>query len=174
MHTGIILVVEAEDADDAVAEVENFNEHNAHWSDWNCHGGRWADEVPNGVMSYADNPALFMGVVDRFKSYSTNELDRLIQDVGDISIKELVTNPKYKFRRNEPVKDMTPEERDQYFNETLAMYRAKQLLKLADGDFTERAHFYDVKEYTTQDNYLLERIKENPNKQFLVVWDYHH
>lgn len=174
MHTGIVLVVEADDADEAVAEVENFNEHNAHWSDWNTHGGRWADVVPNAVISYTENPALFTETVEKFKQFIVEERDRLIRDVGDVSIKELVTDPKYKFARNEPVKDMTPEERDQYFNETLALYRAKQLLKLADGDFSAQAHFYDIKEYTTQDTYLLERIKENPNNQFLVVWDYHH
>ena len=174
MHTGIVLVVEADDAEDAVAEVENFNEHNAHWSDWNCHGGRWADEVPNAVISYTENPSLFTETVEKFKNYIVAERNRLIADVADVTVKELVTNPKYKFGRNLPVKDMTDEERDQYFMETLAVFRAKQLLAMVDGDFGANAHFYDIKEYTMNDEYLVERIKENPNNQFLVVWDYHY
>ena len=174
MHTGIVLVVEADDADSAVAEVEYFNEHNAGWSDWNTHGGRWESVVPNAVLRYADNPELFTQTVEKFKGFIVEEKLRLLGDVGDVSIKELVTNPKYDFRRNEPIKDMNPDDRERYLDDTLAIYRAKQLLKIVDGEFSQQAHFYDVANYTTDDKYLLERIKENPNNQFLVVWDYHH
>jgi hypothetical protein len=174
MHTGIVLVVEAEDAESAVAEVEHFNEHNAQWSDWNEHGGRWSEVVPNAVLQYSENPALFEATVDKFRGFTMDEQVRLLSDIGDVTVKELVTDPKYRFGRNEPVKNMTPEERDRYFDETLAVYRAKQLLKIVDGDFSQMSHFYDVQAYSSNEKYLLERIEREPNKQFLVVWDYHH
>lgn len=174
MHTGIVLVVEADDAESAVAEVEHFNEHNAQWSDWNEHGGRWGEVVPNAVLQYSENPALFDETVDKFRGFTMDEQIRLLSDIGDVTVKELVTDPKYKFGRNEPVKEMTSEERDRYFDETLAVYRAKKLLQIVDGDFSQMSHFYDITAYSSNEKYLLERIERNASKQFLVVWDYHH
>jgi len=148
MHTGIALVVQADSAEEAVACVEHFNEHNAQWSDWNEHGGRWSDVIEGAVLRYSDDPKKFNELVEQYKGYKKAEIERFMAEVGDLTIKEIVTNPK--------------------------LWQANKLLKLVYGEFGERQHFFDADAHTTSDNYLNERIKENPDKQFIVIWDYHY
>lgn len=181
MHTGIALVVQADDAESAVAEVENFNEHNAQWSDWNEHGGRWRDVVEGAVLRYSDNPEKFRELVEQFQSYKKATMERYIAEVGDFTIKEIVTNPKYRYgTKGNPlnVDGLSEEEakkvREEWLDNSLKLFQAKKLLKLVNGDFGEEQHFFDAEAFTTEDNYLEERIKENPDKQFIVIWDYHY
>jgi hypothetical protein len=174
MHSAILLAVEAEDAVDAVHSVENFNEHNAGWSDWNTVAGRWADTLPNGVLRYTDNPELFMETVKMFQDFTKRELERLIGDIGDITIRDLALDPKYDYPGAFNRKEMTEEERDEALSNSLARYKAGKLAQLINGYFSNDSHFYDIDNHTMKDDYLLDRIKENPERQFIVVWDYHH
>jgi hypothetical protein len=177
MHTGIVLAIEADDNEEAVQKIEFFNEHNASWSDWNEHGGRWEDDLPNAVLRYTDNPTLFMEKLREFQKFTQDSKERYLKELGDVTIKELVTGeeylPFYK-RPAQSIKEMTQSERDEYFDKSLALFRAKRLLELQDGDFGCDQHFYDAESHTPNDNYLLERIEKNPESQFLVVWDYHY
>jgi hypothetical protein len=178
MHTGIALVVQADDAESAVAEVENFNEHNAQWSDWNEHGGRWRDVIEGAVLRYSDNPEKFREIVEQFKGFKKAEMERYIAEVGDITIKEIVTNPKFRWGQPLNVEGLSEEEamkaREEHLDNALKLWQAKKLLKLVDGEFGENQHFFDADAQTTEDNYLNDRIKENPDRQFLVIWDYHY
>ena len=173
MHSGILLAVEAEDVADAIHSVENFNEHNAQWSDWNSHGGRWSEMIPDGVLRYSDNPEVFMQVFEQFKGWTKKEFDRLVDDLGNINIRELALDPKYEFGGFKG-EYATDEEKRQALDNSLARYRAGKLMQLLNGEFSNDSHFYDIDNYTMKDDYLLERIKENPERQFIVVWDYHH
>lgn len=173
MHTGILLAVEAEDKADAVESVSQFNEHNAHWSDWNEHGGRWANVIPDGVISYKENPELFMETLTKFQDYTKEELNRLVNELGHITLRDLALEPKYDFG-NFKGEYANEEEKNKALTDSLARYRANKLMKLLNGEFDSDTHFYDTREYTMRDTYLLERIKENPENQFIVVWDYHH
>lgn len=178
MHTGIALVVQADSAEEAVACVENFNEHNAHWSDWNEHGGRWSEVTEGSVLRYSDNPEKFNEIVERFKNSKKAEMERFIAEVGDLTIKEIITNPKYRYGQPLNIDGLSEEEakkaREEHLDNALKLWQAKKLLKLVDGDFGENQHFFDADEYTSEDNYLNDRIKENPDKQFIVIWDYHY
>lgn len=178
MHTGIALVVQARDAESAVAEVEHFNEHNAQWSDWNEHGGRWSDVIEGAVLRYSDNPEKFREIVEKFKGFKVTETERLISEVGDISIKEIVTNPKYHYGQPLNVDGLSEEEakkaREEMLDNSLKLWQAKKLLEMTNGDFGAEQHFYDADAHTSGDNYLNDRIKENPDQQFIVIWDYHY
>jgi len=181
MHTGIALVVQAKSAEQAITCVEHFNEHNAQWSDWNEHGGRWSDVIEGAVLRYSDDPKKFNELVEEFKGYKKAEMARFIAEVGDLSVKELVTNPKYRYGSGNPLNDvegLSEEEkkkaREEYLDNSLKLWQAKKLLKLVDGEFGENQHFFDADAHTTEDNYLNERIKENPDEQFIVIWDYHY
>ena len=127
MHTGILLAVEAENAESAVGHVENWNEHNAPWSDWNEHGGRWMDVIPNGVISYTDNPSLFIETVNKFRDMTNHEVKTLLHDLNGKSITEIALDPKYQFMTGYGVKDdETEEERNQRIDDSLTLYRAKK------------------------------------------------
>lgn len=176
MHTGIVLVVESDSADSAVSAVHYFNEHNASWSDWNEHGGRWEDELPNAVLRYSDNPTLFMETVRKFQKFTIDTKERYLQEIGDVTVKELVTSEEYQpfHKKTEKIKEMTYEEREEYLDKSLALWRAKRLLQLQDGEFGCDQHFYDAEAHGVDEKYLLERIERNPEGQFIVVWDYHY
>lgn len=177
MHTGIVLAVEADDARSAVALAQHFNENNANWSDWNEHGGRWDDVTPDSVLRYSDDPSRFIEIINTFKQYTFDAKYRYLEELGDVTIKELVTDKKYlpfSERVGDKPAEMTEEERERYLDESLAVFRAKKLLQIHDGEFCPDSHFYDINEYTVSDKYLLKRIEETPKEQFLVVWDYHY
>lgn len=161
MHSGIALAVQADDAEDAVARAERFNEYSAHWSDWSEHGGRWSDVVEGSVLRYSDNPEKFRSIVENFQNSTQSETKRLMELVGDLSIKELVTDPKYRFSTG-------------MGNLGLRLWQANKLLSITQGTFCPEQHFYDTEEYTEQTKYMDERIAKDPDKQFIVIWDYHH
>jgi hypothetical protein len=175
MHTGIVLAVQADDPNDAVGKVDIFNEHAAHWSDWNEHGGRWSEVVKGAVLRYSDNPERFAELVKEFRGYTETSKNRYVEQLGDVTVKELATNPKYGVLppRQDGV-EPTEEERDQALRDYLSRFWAKRLLEIVDGNFTCDQHFFDVDGGTAGEEFLTERIKNNPDQQFLVVWDYHH
>jgi hypothetical protein len=176
MHTGIVLAIEADDNEEAVQKIEFFNEHNASWSDWNEHGGRWEEDLPNAVLRYTDNPTLFMEKVREFQKFTQDSKERYLSELGDVTIKELVTSEEYLpfHKKTGKIKEMTYEEREEYLDKSLALFRARRLLELHDGEFGCDQHFYDAEAHGVSDEYLLKRIEERPNRQFLVVWDYHY
>jgi len=176
MHTGIVLAIEADSKEEAVQKIEFFNEHNASWSDWNEHGGRWDEELPDSVLCYSDNPTLFIETVRKFQKFTTDSKERYLNELGDVTVKELVTSEEYLpfHKKTEKIKEMTYEEREEYLDKSLAVFRAKKILQLHDGEFGCDQHFYDAEAYGVNDEYLLKRIEENPNRQFIVVWDYHY
>lgn len=177
MHIGIVLVCEANDADDAVQEIKTFNEYNAQWSDWNELGGRWSDVVPNSVLKYTDDPKLFMKTVKQFVGFTEGTKKKLLEQVGHITLEDLATKEEYRWAtlsdKKTPLKELTESERHEMLDKALATFRAGKLVSLLDGKFGSETNFFDTVEYQTPTDALKKRIKENPDKQFLVVWDYH-
>ena len=99
-----------------------------------------------------------------------------IKGFGDIKLADILTNPKYSFRtmeRNFNDKEISQEERDQILTDSLMTFRAKRAIKLCDGDFTSDQHCCDTVDYSADAVGLIERIKENPSEQYLVIMDYH-
>lgn len=184
MHTGIILAVEAEDAEDALARAESFVE-SVHWSDWNEHNGRWSGTIPDGVLRYSDNPELFNETVDNFIESTDKEEIDLIKAVGHLSVEELITDPRYdynfdEFRSEEEIAEerkrfeaLSDEDKKVYSNEKSHRWRATKLLRMNSMEFLPETHFWDVEWHTRGRSRLDQRIKENPEKQFIVVWDFH-
>ena len=174
MHTGIVLVCEADNAKEAVQEIATFNEYNAQWSDWNEHGGRWSDQVPDSVLKYTDNPELFMETVNKFVGYMEDTKQNLIKQVGSITLEDLATNTEYSWSNFKgDTSKMTQQERDALLDKSLTVFRAHKLVALVDGKFGSETNFFDTIDHETSTDSLEKRIKENPDQQFLVVWDYH-
>lgn len=174
MHTHILLAVEADSHAEAVETANGWNESNASWSDWYTVGGRYDDE--GETVSYEENPEKFMELVKRNMGWTQQAKDDFIKGFGDIKLADILTNPKYSFRtmeRNFNDKEISQEERDQILTDSLMTFRAKRAIKLCDGDFTSDQHFFDTVDYSADAVGLIERIKENPSEQYLVIMDYH-
>lgn len=183
MHTGIILAIEADDADEAVSCVESFIENNANWSDWNEIGGRWSSVIEGNVLCYKDDPEEFNRIVDSFIESTNREEIELIKEVGHLSVEELVSDPRYNFdlfmsdeareAEQEELKSLSDEEKRKRSLEKFYCWRAIKLLRMNNGEFVPETHFFDAEWNTRTRNELDKRIAANPEKQYLVVWDFH-
>ena len=173
MHTYIILAVEADSHAEAVEVANGWNESNASWSDWYTVGGRHSED--GETISYKENPEKFMELVKRNMSWTQQAKDDLLKGFADLKLSNILTDPKYSFRTMERniTGELTQDERDQMLQDSLVTFRAKRAIKLYDGDFTSDQHFFDTVDYTADAVSLVERTKENPSQQYLVVMDYH-
>jgi len=174
VHSVVLLAVEAEDREDAIAKAE-AHANDQSWSDWSEHGGRWADLLEGSVLCYADDPVKFTETVNTFLGFTKERFDDLIRQVGHYTVGELATNPELSFSSfNGPApEDYTDEQKKERLTKSLSLFRATKLLELISGASTENQHFYDIQEFTNETRFMEERIAKNPENQFIVVWDFH-
>lgn len=150
MHTPILLALEATSEQQAIQQAEYFNEHSAQWSDWNELGGRWQDEIGGtGVLCYADNPEKFLKLVEEFTKATEREKEAYAKEVGEATISALTAGDDF------------------------TRWKARKLLDLVSEEFTPDQHFFDTVHYCANTVGLKERITQNPDQQFIIVWDYH-
>lgn len=175
IHTLGIIIVEAEDADDAAFVAEEFVD-TVNWSDWSEIGGRWADLIEGKALRYTDNPEKFMEIIQRGINSRKHHFDELLAAVGNLTVGELATDPTYNLFGGTAAQEAENEdERNKRIDRSLALYRANRLLELAGDQFTPDTHYFDTASGSTKVSYLMERIQEgDPNKQWVVIWDFHH
>lgn len=191
MHTGIVFAVEADDAEEAIAMINTAidEERFAEWSDWSEPSGRWSDVVEGGVLRYSDNPEKFNQIVDKFRESTEQVLIDFVKDYGHLTLDELVGDPRYSFGFDRDefteethrdraekglVEERTEEERRQVIKDSLASYKSIRALEIVQGRFTSDSHFYDYSGSSLSRKWLNERIAKDPEKQFVVVWDFHY
>lgn len=171
MHTGIVLAVEADSELQAIEKAKTFAEgDSANWSDWAEQGGRWDDALDGkSVIRYSDNPEAFNNAVFNFIESTAREVDDYVDHLGaDTTLLDLVASIKF---HNEKKDDVANNFKN--IDDYLKGYRAQRLFNLLHDQFTSDAHFYDTEEFTISRKYLDARIEKEPEKQYLVVWDFH-
>ncbi len=169
MHSLVIFSTVAESEREAHDKVSAFINENCHWSDWNEIGGRWDGFIEGkNVFSYKENPEAFLDAVKKAIEYRTESINRLIVDVGSKTLAEIVGNPKY-YEPTSPDSDM-----DRTIDELLTAYRAKVLLGIVTHESGPEQTFFDTEDHRGDDRTLRKRIESDPDKQWLVVWDFHH
>lgn len=180
MHTGILLAVEAEGSEDALIIFKDFADEVA-WSDWNEHQGRWAGQIPDGILCYKDDPELFNSIVERYVEISNEAEIELLQQVGHLSIEELISDPRYFINWHADIEDirsekegLSDEEGKTRAFEKLNQYRAFKLLEINQDRFNPDMHFFDIYYSTRSTVPLKKRIDENPEKQYIAMWDFHY
>lgn len=169
MHTYHRIAVEADDREEAIALAEAFANEQS-WSDWNqIH----IDDVES-VISYKDNPTKFVEQKEQACKWTQETITQAVELYGDISLRELLTNPKYDFSSfNQPVNELTKEQRDKYLEESLAVFKATRAFEVLNGRYTSDVMFYDTIEYTANPKWVNERVGSNPDRQWIVIVDYH-
>jgi hypothetical protein len=85
-----------------------------------------------------------------------------------------LTNPKYDFSSfNKPVNDLTKEQRDIYLEESLAVFKVTRAFEVINKRYTSDVMFYDTIEYTADPKWVNERAESDPDRQWIVIVDYH-
>lgn len=169
MHTAQIILVEIEDedTDDPQAMVESFldgaMESGGTWFDWWGEGafgkglaGRWSGEVVEGdVLRYSDNPELAEKIISDFLAIRQREIEyaqSVIEGTGVESISY----------------DM--DSHDKYDREGYALYKMGKILS---NFWCPESGIFDSVTWGADLQYFRERLQENPDKQYLVVVDFH-
>ena len=166
MHIGHILLVEAESKQEAKDNALAFVENNAQggWSDWSEIGGRWEGFFDgDDVLCYSSNPTLFEEKIAMWQEGMKKEQDRLLDQVGDKTIRELVEHYASEDARNFADTD-----------EYLTMWRAFKLMKLNYANaYCEDDQIFDTVYYSRKLTEFRKRVEEKPQNQYAVIWDFH-
>jgi len=174
MHTYHRLAVVAEDADEAKAIALNFAEQQE-WSDWHSlpDDSRLSDMKV--ATNYTSDPTGFAKIVEQACEWTQECVDKVVSEYGDISLKEILTNPRYDFAGYEgkPVRELTEEENDKRLGDSLAVFRVSRAMKVLNKEYGSETMFYDTVEYTPNPEWLNKRLESDPDSQWIVIMDYH-
>jgi hypothetical protein len=167
MHIGHILLVEAESKEEAKENAQAFVESYVQggWSDWSEIGGRWEGFFDGeDVLCYSTNPTLFEEKIAMWQEGMKEEQDRLLDQVGDKTIRELVVY--YADENNK--KNLV--DTDEY----LTLWRAFKVLKMNYGSsYSEDDQVFDTVYYSRKLTEFRKRVEEKPQNQYAVIWDFH-
>ena len=167
MHTAQIILVEIEDEDtdlpQAFAEsfLDNALEAGGTWFDWfgglgEGLAGRWAGEVVEGdVLRYSDNPELAEEIIAKFLERRQKEVEYAQSVIDGCGVESL----SYDFDNQE-----------KYDREGYALYKMGKILT---NDWCAESGVFDSKYWSANLESFRERVRENPEKQYLVVVDFH-
>jgi len=176
MHVCQIMLIEADNAEEAFEQVASALEENPSWSDWHNanfsnvdaknFADRWtgtvfgtpdkngvynADEAPN-FLRYSEDPALAERAI-------TSYLDQRFNDIRSYQAKA-VDLASYKY---DPYKS----------GWDTNLYSTKKLAELLNDDWTCDTAIYDLTTWSANLNSFIERVKTNPDKQWLIPVDFH-
>lgn len=162
-HTGQILLVVAdteEEALDAVRSAITYNDvPNPDWSDWHEIGGRWDGQLEGkNVMQYHGNEAKAEEFIAGRLAERRQEMEYLLEKSKDITLED--AHDQY-----------DPEVEN--FKYSMNVYYHEKLAKVLQDDWTTDSYVYDLEVYTANLKYFRERLEKEPEKQFLVVVDFH-
>jgi hypothetical protein len=164
------MLVEADTAEDAFDLVEGILSEAPEWSDWHeasgSHSkdfaGRWSNSVfithkdeeakSENYLCYATDPALAEVVIERF-------LQNRLDDIRSYKAKAI---------------DLSSAPYDPYAKDTgMDIWYSKKLAQLLNDEWTPDSGLYDLTTYTASLAYFIERVKNAPEKQWLIPVDFH-
>lgn len=171
MHTGQILLVEAETASDALDFVNsqiNGEDPYPTWSDWCEVGGRWSGLFrewgdADNVMAYMDNPTLAEELITEFTGYRLANIQRYKEELD-----------KDGFTIEKALADYDMVDDEKRFANGMNLWRLQKLSQLLQEDWTNDSGVFDLKEGTGSLAYFRNRLAESPLNQYLVVVDFHY
>lgn len=171
MHVLQYLSIEASSKIDAFHIVENRLEElsrchaTPHWSDWHTVGlGRWSERATDSkdAISYYRNKKQFEEKLEETISARKGEMKALLKEVNEVDAEA-------GFFINAAIYATTG--RDKLMD--AAAYKIHCIAELLLGHWNPRSCYYDLEMGTCSYEYLEDRIKNNPKKQYLVPVDFH-
>lgn len=168
MHVAQVMLIQAEDVQDAMDLVRAKLEESPSWSDWHeatissdTFAGRWAsaffgEKNTNDTLRYSDDPALAENVIFEQLSSRKMEMDMLRKRVSESGY--------------DPMKvEYDPESSGWDMN----AFSLARLIALLENDWNSDSAIYDLEDWTGSLAGFRKRVAEAPEKQFLVVVDFH-
>ena len=171
MHTGHIVLIEADSAEEAVAEVEmklmpDEGRSWAEWSDWCEIGGRWEGEFGEGepsVLQYSDDPILADTKINKFLQ---NRLDYLQSAITAIESFDLIGElKKYNPETSSIVGDT---------DDWMSKWKARTALEIVEDHWVAYSGVYDITYGSATLGEFRKRCESDPDRQFLVMVDFHY
>lgn len=172
MHTGHIILVKAEDHDEAIGAVRSAlaPDEGSHfasaWSDWAIVGdegfggsrfefrhfledGEEWDGASHYAISRDDEADLFYKMLNKFYGFRQAEFDRLKDELRDQDFSVSL---------------------DQ---DDLLTYNLHKLAELADSRYCHKSAVYDLENYTANLRYFREDEAQNGHNWYAVLVDFH-
>ena len=173
MHTYHRLAVEADNEQEAKGTALQFAEEQG-WSDWCSIVDDDRVQDMKVATQYTNNPKGFNELIDVACGWTQETVTKAVELYGDISLREILTNPKYDFGGfRKPLGDLTEEQREQHLNESLAIFKITRALKVINKEYDSDTMFYDTVEYTSNPEWVRKRTETDPDRQWIVIVDYH-
>ena len=175
MHVYHRLAVVADNEEEAKNTAVHFAEEQG-WSDWCCilEEDRINEEECKIATNFKDNPEIFNKLIKQACEWTQATVNLAVELYGDVPLKDLLTNPKYDFKSFKgSLQELTQAERETYLNESLAIYKVTRALRILNDEYDSDTMFYDTVEYTPNPKWVDERSKTDPDKQWIVIVDYH-
>ena len=170
MHTAHIILIEADNIDDAMDSVASQLSDGPEWSDWHnanqfgggeSFAGRWekhffGEENTRDALCYADDPALAENVIFERLSARQMEIMNLRQQIVKSGFDPLTAS-------HDPYEE----------GWSMDSFRMRKLLELLDGVWNCDSFIFDLHYSSTNLADFKKRAEANPTKQFLVAVDFH-
>ena len=172
MHTGHIVLVEADSAEDALSIVEgNLMPEDggrswADWSDWCELGGRWEGEFGEGeppVLQYSDDPIFADTKIEKFIKYRMNFLQETISALGNFD---------FIGKLNSYSAEGTPVSENQ--DDWMAPWKLRTALEISQDYWVPYSGVYDMTYGNAGLAEFRKRCESDPDRQFLVMVDFHY
>jgi hypothetical protein len=165
MHILHHIAVEATSSKSAFQLVKDFAE-DVDWSDW-CvvGGGRWSskpgsEDTPQDVISYVKNKQRFTKAFELSRESRKSQMKYYLDGIcGENEAMFMIEVLKYMKTGDAP--------------HSIRAYYFNQASSLLCGRYISDSFFYDLQENVTSFDYLLDRLINNPEKQYLVPVDFH-
>lgn len=173
MHIAHLVLVKAEDREDAVATVEMIlNDFDggrpATFYDWfsvgegygSFGGSRWTIsdwniETQNPyVVSYQEEKEQFMQLLNNFVEAREKEFERAKEEALEISIHNLET-----FKGD--------------YQKAFNAYKLSLVAELASGDYIADSRYYDLSNYSTTLTWFEEDLEKGEDNWYGVIVDFH-
>ncbi len=174
MHTYHRIAVQAMDKADAESRALTFAE-SQEWSDWMSVTDDSQYTTTKAITNYKEDPTGFKELVEQACEWTNHCIGEVVKQYGEVSLKEILTNPQYDFAgyEGEPSPDLTEEQKGKRLTDSLAVFRIGRALKVLNSEYGSETMFYDAVELTPNTKYLTERCESNPEEQWIVIVDYH-
>jgi hypothetical protein len=170
------MLVIADTHEQAKAIVfDKFSDGEPKWSDWNevqsntatSFAGRWISENVLGEKSnedtlrYSDDPETAEKAIAIYLKHRYTDIDNYRQKLYSEGKQDILFSHNYDHENEWSAPDSMP------------LYYAKKLAELLNGEWVSDSAIYDLETWDTNLLEFRKRIDADPEKQFLVLVDFH-
>jgi hypothetical protein len=191
IHTAQILLVEADDAEQAFRIVaDKLDGGDPQWSDWHeasgdpssmNFAGRWTGQIfmtPEQMkklsnneevdlsenpnhLRFSDDPALADEVIARHLGYRLQEIENYRNTLATDYAGVDVFTYEYDPNKND-------------YKKSMALYYTKKLAGIMSNDWSPDSGIYDLHDWDATLEYFYKRVQKSPERQFLIPVDFHY